>query len=159
MSSAVAVHAAFWATVLAAPPAVLLGWWLARRPLPFLLEALAWAPLVVPPGLVGGGVVGGDIGTGAVLGFPLGALAARAAFERVGPRWARLARTLGDTRAETFARVDLPLAFPGVLGVTALVFARAVSLSLPGLPAAIPALLVAIALARAHRAALEAAGA
>jgi len=134
------------------PPAVALGWLLARwrSPARTLVQGLVMLPLVLPPVVTGylllallgrGGPVGaawealtgGRIAytTGAcvlaaaVVGFPLMVEGVRLSVLGVDPRLEAVARSLGRSRLDTFARVTLPLALPGVLGGAVLGFARA----------------------------------
>lgn len=132
-------------------PATGIAWLLARREFPgkTAVEALVFLPLVVPPVVTGyllliafgrGGPLGrilaaagvevpftwlGMALAGASMGFPLLVRTMRVAFEAVDPWLERAARTLGCTRAETFLRVTLPLAWPGVVAGGILCFARA----------------------------------
>jgi molybdate/tungstate transport system permease protein len=94
---------------------------------------------------------------------------AREAFRAVDPRLERVARTLGDTPAVVFRRVTLPLAGRGILAAAVLAWARSVSefgaiviltynpqvasvliydrFTTLGLPAAVPAALLLLAVA------------
>ena len=157
-AAAYAFYVAMWATTVVMVPACGLGWVLARRDLPPLVVAACWAPVLVPPGVVPTGSLGAQVAGAALLAFPLGLFAARAAFVRVGPRWGQLARALGDAPGAVFARVDLPLAFPGILAAGALCCARAATVDVAGLPVAVPLLLLWASLTRTHHRALEAAG-
>lgn len=134
------------------PPAVALGWLLARwtSPLRTLVQGLVMLPLVLPPvvtgwlllgllgrsGVVGAawhGLTGGRIAytTGAcviaaaVVGFPLMVEGVRLSVLGVDPRLESVSRSLGRGRLDTFRRVTLPLALPGVFGGAVLAFARA----------------------------------
>ncbi len=139
------------ATLLVAPPAIALGWLLARRrfPLRSVVETLVALPLVLPPtaigylllrllgrgGLLSEGVLGFDpdllftwkaaVLASAVVAFPLATRSARAAFEAVEPRCELMARSLGMSRARVFVRVTLPLARRGLAAALLLAFARA----------------------------------
>jgi molybdate transport system permease protein len=136
---------------LGLPPAVALGWLLARGRFrgKALVSAIVLLPLVLPPVVTGllllrllgrraaiGGwldAIGapipfttlGAVVAGLVVGLPLYVLAARAAFEAVDRRLEDVACTLGASRAEAFRRVTLPLAAPGLLAGGVLAFARA----------------------------------
>ena len=138
-------------TALVLVPGVLLGWWLARREFrgKALVDALVLAPLVLPPIVVGYGLLlllgrGGPFGdvlaglgielaftrTAAVLaagvmGFPLLVRSVRLAVELVDPRLEAAAATLGASPARVFRSVTLPLALPGVATGLVLAFARA----------------------------------
>lgn len=142
---------ALLSTLLAAVPAVGLGWLLARRDFrgKALVSTAVLAPLVLPPVVTGylmlsflgreglGGRLLGLLGVqvpftllGAVLaatvvGLPLFVLAARAAFEGVDRRYEEVAASLGDPPLRTFFRVALPLARSGILAGAVLAFARA----------------------------------
>ena len=94
---------------------------------------------------------------------------AREAFRGVDPRLERVARTLGDSPAASFRRVTLPLAGRGILAASVLAWARSVSefgaiviltynpqvasvliwdrFTTLGLPAAVPAALLLLAVA------------
>ena len=133
------------------PIAVPLGWVLARKSFAgkSLLATLCMAPVVLPPVVCGFLLLtwlGGDsflgrllsgIGlqvpftfAGAVLaalvvGLPFYIMGARAAFENVDPQYEDIARTCGKTPWQTFVRVSLPLAMPGISAGALLAFARA----------------------------------
>ncbi len=133
------------------PPAVLLGWLLARSAFPgkVLLDGICHLPLVLPPVVTGylllvlfgrRGVLGGFLEQGlglqvaftwkgavlaaAVVGFPLMLRSVRLAIEEVDPRLERAARTLGAGRVRAFFSVTLRLASPGLLVGALLSFAR-----------------------------------
>lgn len=138
------------AVLLALPPAVLLGWLLARREFPgkTLLDLVLHLPLVLPPVVTGylllvvcgaRGPLGplfealglplaftwrGAALAATVVGFPLFLRAIRLSIEAVDPRLEQAARTLGAGPIRTFARVTLPLAWPGLLAGALLMFAR-----------------------------------
>lgn len=115
-----------------------------------LLEAVATAPLVLPPTVLGyvllvalgrrsaiGGAwervfgeplafsVTGAVVAASVSALPLVAKTARAALESVDPRYAAAARTLGRGELSAFVSVTLPLARRGVVAGVLLGFARA----------------------------------
>lgn len=139
------------ATGASLPPAVALGYLLARRDFPgkAALQALVVLPMVLPPVAVGLLLVvllgpRGPLGffwraTGieivftwwaaalaaAVVGFPLLVRACEQAFSEIDPRFEQLSRTLGVGHLATFARVTLPLARRGVLYGALLAFTRA----------------------------------
>jgi molybdate transport system permease protein len=136
--------------IVALPPAVALGWLLARRDFwgKSLLDLLCHLPLVLPPVVTGylllllcgsRGPLGpvfdalgipmaftwrGAALAAAVVGFPLLLRAIRLSIEAVDPRLEEAARTLGCTGWQTFWRVTLPLSWPGVLAGALLAFAR-----------------------------------
>jgi molybdate transport system permease protein len=115
-----------------------------------LLDALATAPMVMPPTVLGYYVLvalgrGSAVGrayealtgssivftrTGAVVAAALGSLplvvkSARAALEAVDPTLVRAARTLGAGPVRAFFTIHLPLAARGVVAGIMLGFARA----------------------------------
>jgi len=133
-------------------PGVLVGWRLARweHPLRPLMQGLVMLPLVLPPvvtgylllfalgrsrplgeawhALTGGHIAyttGACVIAAAVVGFPLLVEAIRLSVRAVDPRLEQVARSLGRGRLDTFLRVTLPLALPGVLSGAVLSFARA----------------------------------
>jgi molybdate transport system permease protein len=134
------------ATLLALPPAVSLGYCLARNDFRgrALVQALVTLPMVVPPVAVGLAllILLGPRGPFAALGlelvftwwaaaiaaacvgFPLLVRACEQSFAEVDVRYESVARTLGLSRLQTFARVSLPLARRGVLYGSLLCFAR-----------------------------------
>ena len=141
-----------WAIAVGLPLAVALAWLLARKRFPgrLLLEGLLYAPLVVPPVVVGylllvtfgrtgpvGGLLyewfgislaftwrGAAVAAG-IMAFPLMLRAVRLAFEAQDLGLEAAARTLGAGPARVFATVTLPLALPGVVAASVLGFARA----------------------------------
>ncbi len=133
------------------PPGVAVAWLLARRRFPgkSLFEGLVHLPLVVPPVVVGYGLLllfgrRGPIGSflyeqfditliftwkgaalaAAVMGFPLMVQAIRLSIEGVDRRLEAAARTLGAGPMDVFMTVTLPLILPGVLVGAVLAFAR-----------------------------------
>lgn len=140
------------ATALALALGVGLGWLFARRAFrgSSVLEAICMLPLVLPPTVVGYGILllmgrRGPVGAwlrehfdysvifhwhGAVLASALVALplvlkSAVAAFAGVDRSLEAAAATLRQSPLSVFLRVTLPLAWPGVLAGTLLAFARA----------------------------------
>jgi len=145
-SLAVAGRAILWAL----PLAVLVAWRLSRPRTPghFLLNALAHAPLVLPPVVVGyvllllfgvKGPVGSVLfstlhvrlaftGWGAALAagtmaFPLMVRALRLSFEAIDPGLEVAARSLGARPIDRFFSIVLPLAAPGVAAAAIVGFA------------------------------------
>jgi len=133
------------------PLGILMAWLLARRQFPgkLLLDGLVHLPLVVPPVVVGYGLlvlfgrrgpIGGwlhdELGitliftwkgaalASAVMGFPLMVRAIRLSLEAVDRKLEAAARTLGAGPLDTFLSITLPLALPGVLVGSVLAFAR-----------------------------------
>ena len=146
------VRVAALAVAASLVPGVLVGWLLARwqHPLRALLQGLVMLPLVLPPvvtgyllllglgrtGPLGGAwhaLTGGHIAytTGAcviaaaVVGFPLLVETIRLSIANVDRRFEQISRSLGRGPLDTFLRVTLPLASPGVLAGGVLSFARA----------------------------------
>ncbi len=140
------------ATVVALVLGVALGWVFARHRFPgsALLEALCMLPLVLPPTVIGYGIlvvmgrrsaVGGwlrehfdytiifswhgAVVASALVALPLVLKSASAAFLGVDRTLESAARTLQQSHWSTFLRVTLPLAWPGILAGTLLAFARA----------------------------------
>lgn len=141
-----------WCALLGLVPAVGLGWLLARRDFfgKSALSTLVLAPLALPPVVTGflllrlfsaEGAVGAALAsigveipfsmTGAVIaaftvGMPMYVLSARNAFESVDERFEEVSLTLGHSPWQTFRRVTLPLAAPGLAAGAVLMFARAI---------------------------------
>jgi molybdate transport system permease protein len=148
--SALTLRIAAIATLLALPPAVVVGYFLARRSFPgrSLAQAIIALPMVLPPVAVGlallillgpEGPLGGLLDAlgirivftewaaalaAAVVGFPLFVRACEQSFESVDRRYADLARTLGHSRLQVFFRVTLPLARRGIFYGATLCFTR-----------------------------------
>ena len=133
-------------------PGIALGFVLARwqHPLRALLQGLVMLPLVLPPVVTGylllyalgrsrplgqawHALTGGHIAyttaacviAAAVVGFPLLVEAIRLSMLAVDRRLEQVARSLGRGPLDSFARVTLPLALPGVLAGAVLSYARA----------------------------------
>ncbi len=131
-------------------PAIAVAWLLARGRFPgrMLLDALVHLPLVVPPVVVGWGLlmlfgIRGPIGAPlhdwfgirlvfttegaalatAVMSFPLIVRAVRLGLEAVDPGLEAAARTLGAGPIDRFVTVTLPLMSPGILAGTVTAFA------------------------------------
>ena len=140
------------ATALALTAGVALGWLLARRRFPgaTLLEAVCMLPLVLPPTVVGYGILvlmgrnsalggwlrehfdytlifswHGAVVASALVALPLVLKSASTAFSQVDRTLEAAAFTLRQSRLSTFIRVTLPLAWPGILAGTVLAYARA----------------------------------
>lgn len=138
-------------TFLVLPLAIATGWMLARTEFlgKSVVEAVITMPLVLPPVVTGyfllllmgrNGLIGqylwdslgiritfswhGAALAAAVVSFPLGVRAIRQAFESVNPQFDEVARTLGASKARRFFTLHLPLAKPGIVAGTLLVFAR-----------------------------------
>jgi molybdate transport system permease protein len=133
-------------------PGIALGFVLARwqHPLRALLQGLVMLPLVLPPVVTGylllfalgrsrplgqawHALTGGYIAyttaacviAAAVVGFPLLVEAIRLSMLAVDRRLEQVARSLGRGPLDSFVRVTLPLALPGVLAGAVLSYARA----------------------------------
>lgn len=116
---------------------------------PALVDGIFLLPLVLPPTVVGfilllifgrNGPLGrlllhlgasvvfswpATVIAAAVVSFPLMYLSVRASLEQVDRHLLQAARTLGASEWRVFRRVELPLAWPGILAGTILAFARA----------------------------------
>jgi molybdate transport system permease protein len=146
------VRVAALAVAASLVPGILLGWLLARwqHPLRALVQGLVMLPLVLPPVVTGylllfalgrsrplgrawHALTGGHIAyttaacviAAAVVGFPLLVEAVRLAMLGVDRRLEQVSRSLGRGPIDTFLRVTLPLALPGLLAGSVLSFARA----------------------------------
>ncbi len=140
------------ATLLALALGVALGWVFARHRFAgsSVLEAVCMLPLVLPPTVLGYGllvVMGrrsslgawlrehfdytivfnwhGAVAASALVALPLVLKSASAAFGSVDRTLEAAARTLRQSHWSAFLRVTLPLAWPGILAGTMLAFARA----------------------------------
>jgi molybdate transport system permease protein len=146
------VRVAALAVAASLVPGILCGWVLARwqHPLRALLQGLVMLPLVLPPVVTGylllfalgrsrplgrawHALTGGHIAyttsacviAAAVVGFPLLVEAIRLSMVAVDRRLEQISRSLGRGPLDTFVRVTLPLALPGVLAGAVLSYARA----------------------------------
>lgn len=139
------------AVAVALPLAVAVGWLLARARFPgrTVLDALAHAPLVLPPVVVGYGLllvfgVEGPVGrwldaagvrlvfssagaslAAGVMAFPLMVRAVRLSLESVDPGLEAAARSLGAGFWDRLATVTLPLAGSGLTAAAVVGFAAA----------------------------------
>ena len=135
---------------LSLPPAIAMGWVLARREFrgKLLVDGLCHLPLVLPPVVTGyvlllafgrrgwfGPVLDalgvtlafdwkGAVLASAVVAFPLALRAVRLAIEEVDPRLEGVARTLGAGPWRVFFTITLRLAAPGLWVGALLAFAR-----------------------------------
>jgi len=143
-----------WAVLGSLPFGIACAWLLARVSFPgkVLVDGLIHLPLVLPPVVVGYGLlVGlgrrGPIGSrlfdwfgitlsfnwkgaalaSAVIAFPLLVRAIRLSIEAVDPKLEQAARTLGAGPFRTFFRITLPLMMPGLIAGIVLSFARSLS--------------------------------
>lgn len=139
------------ATAGAFPFGLLAAWALARWSFPgkALLSAIVTLPLVIPPVVVGYGLLvlfgrngvfgealatiglrlpftwGGAVLAAAIMGFPLMVRAMRLSLENVSPEYEEAAATLGASPLRRLLTVTLPLAAPGLITGALLAFARA----------------------------------
>ncbi len=145
------LRVAFWSVAGSLPLGVFVAWLLARKRFPgkALLDGLVHLPLVVPPVVVGFGLLvlfgrRGPIGgwlydtfgitliftwkgaalAAAVMAFPLMVRAMRLSLEAVDQRLEAAARTLGAGPLDAFFTISLPLMAPGILAGIVLAFAR-----------------------------------
>lgn len=146
------IRVAALAVAISLVPGIAIGWWLARwtHPLRALAQGVVMLPLVLPPVVTGylllfflgrsrpfgrlwhdwtGGHIayttGACVIAAAVVGFPLLVEAIRLAMLAVDPRLEQVSRSLGRGPLDTFFRVTLPLALPGISAGAVLSFARA----------------------------------
>ncbi len=146
------LRVALGAVALSLVPGIAAGWLLARwqHPLRALVQGLVMLPLVLPPVVTGYLLLfafgrsrplgqlwhawtGGHLAyttaacviAAAVVGFPLLVEAIRLSMLAVDPRLEQVSRSLGRGPLDTFFRVTLPLALPGVASGAVLAFARA----------------------------------
>ena len=148
---ALTLKVALWATAINLVLGVAVGWLLARKRFAGreLVDAVLTLPLVLPPTVLGyyllvligrRGWLGhwlqatfgvnliftwqGAVIAATLVSFPLVLRAARGAFEGVDPQLENAARVLGLGEWAVFARITIPMAWPGILAGTLLVFAR-----------------------------------
>lgn len=146
------VRVAAFAVGVSLVPGVLVGFALARwqHPLRAALHGVVMLPLVLPPVVTGylllallgrsrplgeawHALTGGHIAyttaacviAAAVVGFPLLVEAIRLSMLGVDRRLEQVSRSLGRGPIDTFARVTLPLALPGIVAGAVLSYARA----------------------------------
>jgi molybdate transport system permease protein len=152
ISLLLSMRIAVGATLLSAAAAIPLANLLARRDFPAkrLLETLLMLPLVLPPTVVGYGIIYGlgvhsplgqwmlqNLGfrllfsepgavlAGAIVAFPLLLIPARSAFAAVERELEDIARLMGANPWQIFRHVSLPMARRGIGGGLLLAFARA----------------------------------
>jgi molybdate transport system permease protein len=151
LAIALSFKVAFWCAVFILPPAILLAWWLARKQFKgkSIVEGFVNLPLVLPPVATGfilllllgsNGFVGKYLNewfgiklafsffaavlASMVVSFPLAIRSIRLSIEMVDSGFEEAAKTLGANSLQTFIRVTLPLAFPGIISGFVLAFAR-----------------------------------
>ncbi len=148
---ALSVKVGLCCAIISLPPAVALGWLLARKDFPgkIVVDGLVHLPLVMPPiatgylllitlgkeGFLGRwlhAAFGFEIAftwqaavlASAVVSFPLAVRSVRIAMEMADPRLEQAAKTLGAGPVRTFFSITLPLAMPGIISGGILAFAR-----------------------------------
>ncbi|GHC86314.1 molybdenum ABC transporter permease subunit [Pseudorhodoferax aquiterrae] len=146
------LQVAAWATAVALVLGMALGWLVGRCRFPGrqLLEAACMLPMVLPPTVVGYGILvlagrrsplgawlrehfdyaiifswHGAVVASAIVALPLVLKSASAAFAGVDRSLEAAAATLRQSPLSVFLRVTLPLAWPGILAGTLLAYARA----------------------------------
>jgi molybdate transport system permease protein len=149
---ALSLRVAAVATLLALAAGLAMGWVFARRRFPgsAVAEAILVLPLVLPPTVIGYGILllagrrstlgawlyryfdytiifnwHGAVVASAVVALPLVLKSSSAAFAGVDRSLEAAAGTLRQSPWSVFLRVTLPLAWPGILAGTLLAFARA----------------------------------
>lgn len=142
---------ALLSTLLTMPLAIWLGWILATKNFlgKIVVEGVISIPLVAPPVVTGylllvvlgkNGIVGHWIYevfgiqlafnfaalliASVVVSLPLAVRNTKSAFELIDPDYAKASSSLGASKASTFFRIYLPMAFPGILSGAVLAFAR-----------------------------------
>jgi len=145
------LQVAFWSALLCLPFAIFTGWFLARRNFraKFLLEGLVNLPLVLPPVATGfilllllgrNGILGqylyeifgikiafsyyAAVLASILVAFPLSVRSMRLSIEMIDPAYEEAAKTLGANRWQSFFRITLPMALPGIISGYILAFAR-----------------------------------
>lgn len=145
------VQLAFWTCVLLLPPAILAGRLLAWRRFPGkrYVEAAIALPLVLPPtvlgyylliafsatspigkayqALLGHGLVftfSGLLAASMIFNLPFAVQPVQRAFEAIPPEIREAAWCSGMSKLKTLWRIELPLAWPGVVSSLALIFAH-----------------------------------
>src|SRR5262249_29329286 len=146
---ALSAKVAVCATALCLPTGIFFGWLMARREFAgkWILDTLVQLPMVLPPVVPGyflllllgtRGPIGkwlldtfgivvaftwkGAVLASATMAFPLMVQPARLAFRLIDVRLEQAAKTLGATPWRAFATITLPLAFPGIVAGSVLVF-------------------------------------
>lgn len=142
---------ALWSTLLSCPPAIIIGWVLARCHFmgKTLIEGLIHLPLVLPPIVPGyilllcfgyNGIIGrwlheqfnivvaftwkGAVLASMVMAFPLIVRSVRLSISAVDYRLENAARTLGASPLWVFISITLPLSASGILAGAVLGFSR-----------------------------------
>lgn len=149
---ALSLRVAFWATLASLPIGIFIAYVLARWRFPghFLLNALVFVPLILPPVVTGYlllitlsprapvgaflqslGIVVAFDWTGAaiaaaIMAFPLMVRAIRLSIEAIDVKLESAASTLGASPLWVFFTVTFPLALPGILAGAVMAFAKAI---------------------------------
>ena len=145
------LRVAGWSVAVSLPFGIAAAWLLARKSFPgkIVLDGLIHLPLVLPPVVVGYGLLlllgrTGPVGrwldawfgitlaftwqgaavAAAVMAFPLMVRAIRLSLEALDRRLEQAAATLGASPLRTFLTITLPLAAPGLVVGCVLAFAR-----------------------------------
>jgi molybdate transport system permease protein len=148
---ALSLKLAFWTCLLLLPLAILIARWLAwsRFAGKSLIEALVMLPLVLPPTVLGfyllvgfspesglgsllAGIVGeplvftfaGILVASIIINLPFAVQPIQRAFEAIAPNVREAAFVSGLSPLQTMRRVELPLAWPGIVSAVALVIAH-----------------------------------
>jgi len=148
---ALSLKLAFWTCLLLLPLAILIARWLAWGHFAgkSLVEALVMLPLVLPPTVLGfyllvgfspesdlGALLAGIVGEPLVFTFagillasliinlPFAVQPIQRAFEAIAPNVREAAFVSGLSPLQTMRRVELPLAWPGIVSAIALVMAH-----------------------------------
>ena len=148
----ISVKVAVLSTVINIPPAIMLGWIVAKKDFPgkFVVELVISLPLVLPPVVIGYFLLilmgrEGPLGklssslfgmnlvftwvaaaiAASIVSFPLMVRAIVVAMKSVDSKLERSARSLGAGALRTFFTVTLPIAYQGVLAGVLLGFVRA----------------------------------
>jgi molybdate transport system permease protein len=147
----ISIKVAILCTIISFPIALFLGWWLARKVFfgKAMVESIVQLPMVLPPVTTGylllvvfgsNGFIGkyltqwfgvhlafsfvGVVIASTIVSLPLMIRSIRTSIEMVDPALENTARSLGANRVETFFKVTVPLALPGILSGSVLCFAR-----------------------------------
>lgn len=148
---ALSLKIALWATAINLVLGVGIGYVLARKTVwgKELIDTILTLPMVMPPTVLGyyllvligkNGFIGqwlerylginliftwqGAVVAATIVSFPLVFKPARAAFESLDSQLEQAARVLGISNAGVFLRINLPLAWRGILAGVLLAFAR-----------------------------------
>lgn len=148
---ALSIRVAVYCALIALPPSVALGFFLARKSFfgKSIVESIVALPLVMPPVTTGyllllvlgsRGVAGkwlfslfgvrlpftflAAVVASVVVSFPLLVRSVRTSMEMVDTGMEDESRILGAGKVATFFRVTVPLALPGIISGTILAFAR-----------------------------------